>query len=127
MNDVIIVDNIIDDFIDYVYEYLEITDDKPEIILSYDINEAVKMKSFAAFIPSDKYIRVIVINRNLADVLRSLAHEITHYKQLLENRLNIDSGNDGTDIENEANSVAGVVMREYGRINPKIYTHMIHG
>ena len=38
-----------------------------------------------------------------------------------EGKLNNNSGETGSDEENEANSLAGVIMREYGRNNPKIY------
>jgi len=32
-----------------------------------------------------------------------------------------ESGETGTDIENEANAMAGILMREYGKLNPTIY------
>jgi hypothetical protein len=54
----------------------------------------------------------------IIDVLRSIAHELVHYKQNLEGRL-IDAAKDGSDgspIENEANAVAGVIMK-YGKIH----------
>jgi hypothetical protein len=45
------------------------------------------------------------------------------YKQNLEGRL-IDAAKDGSDgspIENEANAVAGVIIRKYGKIHPELY------
>ena len=64
-------------------------------------------------------------NRNLADALRTLAHELVHYKQKQEGRLELNnadkSGADGSSIENEANAVAGVILRKYGKLNPDIY------
>ena len=32
-----------------------------------------------------------------------------------------EDGNDGSDIENEANAVAGIIMRKYGKLHPEIY------
>ncbi len=52
-----------------------------------------------------------------------VAHELVHHKQNLEGRITnpeID-GADGSEIENEANAVAGVIIRKWGRIHPEIY------
>ena len=79
------------------------------------------MKSFAGYNPNTKAIILVISNRNLADILRSLAHEMVHHLQNIENRLNNKSGETGSEEENEANSKAGVLMRNYGKINPKIF------
>lgn len=112
--------SIINEFIDYANQYLDI-EDKPNIIISNNPKEASEMRSFGKFTPEIKEIVVVGINRNLADVLRTLAHEMVHYKQYQEDRLYEDSGSDGTDIENEANSEAAVIMRQFGRNNPIIF------
>jgi hypothetical protein len=55
----------------------------------------------------------------MADILRTLAHELVHHMQNLNgDELN---GDDGSGIENEANAMAGVIMREFGRENPEIF------
>jgi Zn-dependent peptidase ImmA (M78 family) len=55
----------------------------------------------------------------MADILRTLAHELVHHMQNLNgDELN---GEDGSDTENEANAMAGVIMREFGRENPEIF------
>ena len=79
------------------------------------------MRSFGGYIPSKKEIYIVIANRNLADILRTLAHELVHWKQDLEGRLNENSGQTGSDEENEANSIAGIVLRNYGKKNPIIY------
>jgi len=53
--------------------------------------------------------------------LRTLAHELVHRKQQLEDRLYVGAGDDGSDIENEANAEAGVIMRKFGKANPIIF------
>lgn len=113
--------DIINDFIKYVDEFITLNNNIPEVIISYDGNEAKEMKSFGGYIPSDFTIRIVAANRNLADVLRTLAHELVHHKQNIEGRLNQNSGNTGSDEENEANSLSGVILRNYGRKNPVIY------
>jgi Zn-dependent peptidase ImmA (M78 family) len=72
-------------------------------------------------LPQNKTIRVVGANRNLADILRTLAHELTHYKQLIENRIKPNSGKTGSTEENEANAMAGELLREFGRANPVIF------
>jgi len=110
---------IIDKFISEVCQYLGINSDKIEI--SYDPTEAQEMASFGKHTPSDGIIRVVAANRNLADVLRTLAHELVHRKQEKEGKLYNGAGDDGTDIENEANAEAAVIMRKFGKANPIIF------
>lgn len=110
---------IIDKFIQETCEYLDIPSDKIEI--SYDPTEAQEMASFGKHTPSTGIIRVVAINRNLADVLRTLAHELVHRKQHKEGKLYHGAGDDGTDIENEANAEAAVIMRRFGKANPIIF------
>jgi len=110
---------IISKFIAEVCEYLGIDGDKIEI--SYDSKEAQDMASFGKHTPSDGIIRVVAANRNLADVLRTLAHELVHRKQEKEGKLYHGAGDDGTDVENEANAEAAVIMRRFGKTNPIIF------
>lgn len=110
---------IITKFISEVCEYLDVNEDKIEI--SYDPTEAAEMTSFGKQTPSTGVIRVVATNRNLADVLRTLAHELVHRKQKKEDKLYVGAGDDGTDIENEANSEAALIMRKFGKTNPIIF------
>lgn len=93
----------------------------PRITVSYDNGEAKKNKSFGGYIPHQETIRVVAANRNIADVLRTLGHELVHHKQKIDNRIKEDSGETGSSEENEANSMAGVLLREFGRANPIIF------
>jgi hypothetical protein len=84
--------------------------------------------SLGGFDPETKEIYVATENRLTADILRTLAHEMVHRKQdemgLVRNA-NKD-GMDGSPIENNAHAVAGILMREYGRINKQIYQEDIN-
>lgn len=93
----------------------------PKITLSYDEEEAQKMKSFGKFTPMTNELRVVAINRNLADILRTIAHELVHNKQKKDGTLNPESNKTGSSSENDANDIAGVIMREYGQKNPIIF------
>ena len=112
---------IIDEFIQYTNGHLGLDNDTPDVTISQDPNEAAEMFSFGKFTPHDGKILIVATNRNLADVLRTLAHEMVHFKQHIEDRLDNNSGGDGSEIENEANAEAAVIMRQFGRNNPKIY------
>jgi len=112
---------IIADFIDFIDDKLNLNGNMPEIKLSYDGDVAQEMKSFGKYTPESNELLVIIANRNLADVLRTLAHELVHHRQRLDNKIEADSNKDGSDIENEANSLAAVFMREYGKNNPIIF------
>ena len=112
---------IINDFIKFANEKLKLDNDMPEIKISYDDKEAHDMKSFGKYTPETNELRVVVVNRNLADSLRTLAHELIHRKQDKQGKLNQDSNNTGSEEENEANALAGVLLREFGAKNPIIY------
>jgi len=112
---------IIQQFIEFSCEYLGIDMNELNIEISYDPTEAAKMASFGKNTPETGVNRIVAANRNLADVLRTLAHELVHEKQKKEGKLYSNAGDDGTDIENEANAEAAVIMRRFGKANPIIF------
>lgn len=69
------------------------------------------------------FIKIYVKDRAIMDVCRSIAHELVHHKQNLDGRLkdSAKDGEDGSEIENEANAVAGVIIRKWGKKNPDLY------
>ncbi len=75
-------------------------------------------KTYAFYNPWENLIKIYVKDRGLADILRSIAHELIHHKQNQENRLNQGNIPDiGGEIEDEANSIAGQLVKEYGYSN----------
>jgi len=113
--------SIIDNFIEFVGKTIELNGNYPTVSIIDKDGEASKRKSFGGYYPELEKIEVIIKNRNLGDVLRTLAHEMVHHKQNIEGRLENNSGDTGSDIENEANSLAGIILREYGKLNTRIY------
>lgn len=73
------------------------------------------------FSPLTREIKIMSGGRAMVDILRSIAHELVHAKQHEDGRLDMDSGKDGSPIENEANSLAGIIMRKFQRNNRDIY------
>lgn len=78
-------------------------------------------RSFGEYNPDKITIRVFITGRNLADICRSLAHELVHHRQNELGLIYNTAGETGTEIENDANSIAGIIMREYGKLNLSVY------
>jgi cytidyltransferase-like protein len=111
----------IGEFIKFSIKNLEIQNPPRNLSLSYDTNKAKEMRSFGYFDPNDNKIWVYCANRNMADILRTLAHELVHRKQDEDGRISYESGKTGSDIENEANAKAGVLLRDFGKQHEEIY------
>lgn len=75
--------------------------------------------TFGHYIPDSDTITVVMGGRHIADVLRTLAHELVHHKQREEGR--VLDGSDESDIEAEANAKAGVLMRRFRVIHPEMF------
>jgi cytidyltransferase-like protein len=111
----------IGEFIKYAIKNLGIQNPPRNLSLSYDTNKAKEMRSFGYFSPNDNKIWVYCANRNMADILRTLAHELVHRKQDEDGRISYESGKTGSEIENEANAMAGVLLRDFGKQHEEIY------
>lgn len=111
---------ILADFIKFCKEAVGI-ETLPKIQFTKDNAFAKDNRSFGQYAHNKRSIVVYIGNRNLADICRTLAHEFAHHKQNELNMLGPDSGKTGSPIENQAHNVAGVIMREYGKIQPLIY------
>jgi len=93
----------------------------PHISLINDKSFVEENRSFGEYNPSANSVRVVVLTRNLADVCRSLAHELVHHRQWELGMLGPGAGGTGSEIENDANAMAGIIMREYGKLNLSVY------
>jgi cytidyltransferase-like protein len=93
----------------------------PTVKFSYDTNESRERSTFGYFDPNANHIWIYIKNRNTADILRTLAHELVHHKQGEDNRIEQGSGETGSEIENEANAQAGILLRKFGKENKGIY------
>ena len=106
-------------FIIFVSQNLNL-DDSCKIYLSSKRNN--HLETTASYNRENHNIWIYVKNRNmLGDILRSLAHEMMHFKQNLRGDLHLNSGKDGSPHENEANTFSGIMIRKFGRMFPEIY------
>ena len=63
--------------------------------------------------PSDKCIYAIYEGRQIADVVRTIAHELVHQKQDLQGKITGDIPDIGGEIEDTANAIAGRLVKMY--------------
>ena len=80
-------------------------------------------ETFGYFDIDDKTITVSYANRHQMDVMRTLAHELVHFVQR-ESKDDLD-GADGSRDENEANSVAGILMRKWANRKPHLFSESV--
>jgi len=102
------------EFVQYCCDFLEL-EQKPTIRLTDKIFD----ETFGFFNSDDDSITVSYNRRHQMDVMRTIAHELTHYRQRLDGE-DLD-GSDGSDHENEANAFAGVILRQWADKNPHLF------
>jgi len=109
-------------FVEFATKRLKLKE-TPKVALIDGREFANTKSSLGGYNPQSKEIFVSTEGRLTADILRTLAHEMVHRKQdELGLVRNVEAdGKDGSPIENQAHAVAGILMREYGRINKQIY------
>jgi hypothetical protein len=102
------------DFLPIAIAHLEL-DHIPKIKLVKSLDDT----TFGHFNSEEQVIYAVVANRNPVDILRTIAHEMTHYKQGQEHQLHSGSGETGSTVEDEANAEGGVIMREFNEQFPQ--------
>ena len=121
----------IDDFVEFVKKELGI---KNEVDVQLQNNKD-GIKTTAVYKYQDEgdedfeqsEIRVFALDRALVDVLRSIAHELVHHMQNEKGDLKGKHSNVGGPIEDEANAVAGEMIKAYGLEHPEIYPEGVEG
>jgi hypothetical protein len=98
-------------------QVLELDELPPISLINEPAIKSGEKMSFGEF--DGKSIKVVSKDRHPIDVMRTLAHELTHWKQRLEGQ-DLD-GSDGSPTENQANAVAGIIMRRFGEKYPEYF------
>ena len=75
--------------------------------------------SFGMYKTDDQTLYVALLYRHPVDVLRTVAHELVHFRQDLRNELNDQSGATGSPEENQAHEIAGIIMRHFNKKYPQ--------
>lgn len=110
---------VMSDFVNFAKKEIGI-DDGVKVLLAYERTPDI---TTTAYYNLEGFVKIYVKDRAIIDVCRSIAHELVHHKQNIDGRLkdSIKDGEDGSEIENEANAVAGVLIRKWGKMYPELY------
>lgn len=109
----------LDDFAKFVVKELGIKN--PPTISIQNGRGTLKTTANYDYTKENKIIKVNAHKRALVDVMRSLAHELTHHKQFEQGRLKVQPPDIGGEIEDEANAKAGQFIKIFAKQNPSIY------
>lgn len=88
-----------------------------KIVLS---NDRGKFKTTAYYNPQTGELGVYKKGRAVIDIMRSAAHELVHHQQNQKKQLNKNVKDIGGPIEDEANAVAGQLIKKFGYANPTL-------
>jgi Zn-dependent peptidase ImmA (M78 family) len=110
--------NLVSTFVKFVIQELDLPS-LPRSIKFANADYASQHLSFGTYNPATDEITISNENRHPVDVLRTLAHELVHHWQRINGKT-LD-GTDGSDIENEANALAGQLMRKFRTIRPDMF------
>ena len=115
-------EEILKDFIEFCVEELKI-ETMPTIKLRRDPQWPVVHATFGRYINDQHLLEVAWGSRHIMDVLRTVAHELTHTHQHERDgeKMGMDAGETGSPWENEANARAGILMRDYARLHPDYF------
>lgn len=91
-------------------------DKMPKIILKKTLSYSGQ-PTMGRFHNQEYMLELAIANRHPVDILRTLAHELVHAKQQREH-IDIDPTT-GSPDENEANILAGIIMREFNLKYPQ--------
>lgn len=108
----------VNEFIEYCCSLLEIKQ-KPTIEI---LNEPIvdgDQPSFGCFFPESQKIMVCFGKRHIMDSFRTVAHELVHQAQ--RDQGEVLNGATGSEVENEANASAAMIMRKWGQLHPELF------
>lgn len=110
----------IQDFVDFVKRELSIKEDI-DVILQNDKSgiKTTAVYNYGGGQPSS--IKVYCKDRQLVDILRSIAHEMTHHMQFETGKLDEKPADVGGPIEDEANAKAGEFIKKFAQMGNDIY------
>jgi len=106
-------------FVNFVLNELGI--ENPIKVSLVDDREKHGLKTLAHYDEDNKHCTVYSKGRNLADVLRSVAHELVHGAQFEKGKINGPVQDIGGPIEDEANAMAGQLVKKFGYENKEIF------
>jgi len=77
--------------------------------------------SFGQYDPETNTLILATAGRHVLDILRTMAHEMTHRQQDEKSPLPADAGETGSPYEDQANAMAGRIMRQWAEEQPEMF------
>jgi len=111
------IDSIAQEFVEFVSKRLQF-DQMPHIDFVEHVT-GTEHPTFGSYDSNTDVINIGTSDRHVMDIMRTLAHELVHHKQR-ETKSELDGGTASRD-ENQANSVAGTLMREFADQHPEYF------
>lgn len=91
----------------------------PRIVLQKHVTPHDGQATFGRFVNEEETVYLGIADRHPVDILRTLAHELVHFKQYEDGKMYPGAGETGSPIENEAHWVAGIIMRHFNKKYPE--------
>ena len=92
----------------------------PKIHFVDDSKFAKRIAAFGQIKTKNNRIVIDIAGRQIMDILRTVAHELTHYRQ--HKKGVSGDGHAGSFTENEAHKVAGTIVRKFGEKHSNLFT-----
>ena len=105
------------DFLPLAMEVLEV--DRLPVMKFEPMLHTGQQPSFGMYVNGENTLYVSIANRHPVDILRTVAHELVHFRQDIRGELNDESGVTGSPEENQAHEIAGVIMRHFNKKYPQ--------
>lgn len=109
-------EDIVQKFLPFAKEFLKLKK-LPEIHFVEKPSFAKRIGAFGQI--SDNRIVIDVKDRQPMDILRTVAHELVHYNQ--HQKGTMGHGTAGSPTENEANKLAGTLIRKFGETHSRYF------
>jgi hypothetical protein len=116
--------SVLRDFIRYTVQEIGLQR-LPKIHVHNDSDWSEQEHSFGRFEPETNDLHINMWDRHIMDVLRTTAHELAHARQHEIESLGPDAGETGSDMENEAHAVAGIIMRKWAKLHPDMFDNKL--
>ena len=93
----------------------------PELRLETTPEWSQENGSFGQYDPDSNTLILATSGRHVLDILRTMAHEMTHRQQDEREPLPLDAGATGSPYEDQANAMAGRIMRDWADEQPEMF------
>jgi len=111
------------DFARVCAKFLELRE-MPRMKFKKDPEWTRRNGTFGRFDPSTNTLELAIANRHPLDILRTMAHEMTHARQNEQATMPVDAGETGSPYEDEANAMAGRFMRYVADNHPELFREL---